>query len=389
LTKESIRRRMDEKKQREREEMNSRHQKHSSISEPWRPIEGLGIAIPSVSTTTPSVKARPTSSRSLASTREEERPTSRPSSPEKAHLNKELPAPPPTSHAMSRPKAATTDILPASVRTHSSEIERPPLAGRSRSSTLSAKDLLASESALDKLALGAVATAAPSSTARGTEIVLNNGSEKEVKLNKKSVDLERPSSSPIEDSFQHAGGAGGYGRAPIPSKLLSGGGGDEKRSSGSGRRREKEERALMPPPPLPNASKRSSSPTPSNASSSGGTREREEAIIAKRREKREEAGVGRPKGRGRRSLSTGDATIEGLQVSSSFLLPSTSRLPSLSVSAFESSDSDSPFFFFLIASLLPPPTRRNDEPFTKLDRDLSRRSTTSRLLRTLLHSRTI
>ena len=290
LTRESIRRRMDDK---ERERKEKEASKRPSSASEWRPIEGLGINMPSP---TQPVRQRPMSV--------PEDPIVRAASPEKAHLDKDLPAPPPsatrpqpTSHAMSRPKAATSDMLPASIVTQRAAEDRPAVV-RARSSTVSAHDLLSSESALDKLALGAVATAAVAP--HGAETV-KNGSEKEVKASRGSTPfhLERPLSSPVEE-------AGSHGRSAIPASFLAA---DDKA---------RKERELMPPPAIPKpATQRSSSPTPSNSS----LRDREDAINARRKEKREaesgRSGLPRPKGRGRRSLSTGDASPEGLQQAAS------------------------------------------------------------------------
>lgn len=193
--------------------------------------------------------------------------------------------------------------------------KRPTLAPRT--STLSAHDVLHGESALDRLVAPKSRSASPNSGAsspgRSDTGTLRHGSEKEVVVDRLSGSgINLPSSSPIETAF--------------PAHFLL------PTTAEDRARREQEktqrERELMPPPPLPHKVTASSIsprpsmvPSPTLSSSSehieeGGTQTREEAIIARKREKRaqEQAASGLPvsrRGRGRRSLSTGDASIPG------------------------------------------------------------------------------
>jgi hypothetical protein len=113
----------------------------------WRPNAGLGIGMSS----NVQEKGQPAASRP-----KEGLSASRSSSPTKERVDKALPPPPSSfdpdrsSQAMSRPKGITSDVAPSSIFSH--QDQRPSL--RPRANTLSAQDILSTESALERLALG-------------------------------------------------------------------------------------------------------------------------------------------------------------------------------------------------------------------------------------------
>jgi hypothetical protein len=297
----------------------------------WRPNAGLGIGMSS----NVQEKGQPAASRP-----KEGLSASRSSSPTKERVDKALPPPPSSfdpdrsSQAMSRPKGITSDVAPSSIFSH--QDQRPSL--RPRANTLSAQDILSTESALERLALG------PSQTSLH-EGVIKNGSGKAVQVEQKRIISSDyvPSSSPIESGFDH----GSHDFPPRPSSTQSSSQlplaaqtraqqasppveASALSSTSAAAEKARRDAELMPPPPLPSSRPthlcqpsdtllppRSTSPTPSGYSSSGneGPKGREDAINARKREKRAEAG-GEPvkkekkaRGRARRSLSTGDSSL--------------------------------------------------------------------------------
>lgn len=312
LTKESVRRRMEAKKLEQQQERDRAMGILDGGVLEWKPIEGLGIGMPSSTDAVDEQdrQARPPYQASSSS-----------APPLSAQLTEELPsAPTGSTHSaqpMSRLKGATTDVAPASIRTQHEE--RPSL--RPRANTLSAQDILSTQSALQRLALGR-SEMKLHDTAMEKE-VLKEGSAKEVKVEPKRI-LSVQSSSPLEEAYLAP--TSQSRRSPSVTN-------DTSSLSIQAADKAKRDAELMPPPPLPPSfdqplrqpdsllvSARSHSPTPSSHSSTSGNegpRGREDAINARKREKRATGGgtfdagakEKKSRGRGRRSLSTGDSSL--------------------------------------------------------------------------------
>lgn len=321
LTKESIRRKMEAKKLEQQHERDKAAGIFDVGSSEWRPVEGLGIGI---ATDVATVRIQ----------KQSDLPSSRSSSPTKERPDRALPLPPTalpiadpspkspfSSQAMSRPKGATSDVAPASIKSHHEE--RPAL--RPRANTLSAQDILSTESALERLALGQSQNSL-NECIKDKEII-KDGSEKEVRVETKRV-IGAESSSPIEGNFDHA-----WAQPITNPSILIPASDHYAISTGttlSAAEKARRDAELMPPPPLPTprvphlhqshndvVPVGPSSPAPSDHSSTSGnegTRGREEAINARKRERRGEVGERGRKGKGRRSLSTGDSTMLDVRI---------------------------------------------------------------------------